>query len=100
MKTLILYKSFTGNTDKVGQHIKKVLESEGLAPEIIKIEKDTNVNLYKYDLMFLGSPVHEFLPSKPVLKFIHYQLDIHRKQGDIIPCSPVVIVHTQGLTQE
>ena len=63
---------------------------EGLTPEIVKIEKGTSVELYNYELVFLGSPVHAFLPAEPVIKFIHSQLDIHRKQEDIIPCSPVI----------
>jgi len=90
MKTLILYKSFTKNTEKVTQHIVKILKMEGLTPEIVKIEKGTSVELYNYELVFLGSPVHAFLPAESVMKFIHSQLDIHRKQGDIIPCSPVI----------
>lgn len=88
MKALILYQSFTGNTEKVTQRIEKALTSESVIPETIKITKESNVELYDYDLVLLGTPVIEFLPAKQVLNFIHSQLVVHRKRGDIIPSSP------------
>jgi len=92
MKTLILYQSFTGNTEKVTKTIEKSLKSKGITPQIIRIKEGTNVNieLYAYDLIFLGTPVIEFLPCKPILDFIHSQLTIHRKMGNIIPSSPKI----------
>ncbi len=88
MKTLILYQSFTKNTEKVTYSIEDALKNQGVIPEIKKVSKDLNIDLYDYDLVFLGTPVIEFLPCKPVLDFIHSQLMLHRKKGDIIPCSP------------
>lgn len=88
MKTLILYQSFTGNTEKVTQRIAETLEFEGLTPEIVKVTEKTGIELYDYDLIFLGTPVIEILPARSVLKFVHSQLAIHGKRGDIIPSSP------------
>ena len=90
MKALILYKSYTGNTEKVTRTIEKVLRSEGIVPEIKKISKENDVELYAFDLVFLGTPVIELLPAKPVFEFIHSQLSIHRKRGDIVPSSPKI----------
>ena len=88
MKTLILSRSFTGNTEKVSQKIEEALKLHKIRPDVMKISKDINVELHDYDLVFLGFPVYEFLPPKPVLDFIHSQLTFHRKKGTIIPCSP------------
>ncbi len=88
MKTLILSCSFTGNTEKVTQKIEEALKLHKIRPDIMKISKDIDVELHDYDLVFLGVPVYEFLPPKPVLDFIHSQLTFYRKKGTIIPCSP------------
>jgi len=90
MKTLILHQSFTGNTEKVTRKIERVLKAEKEAPEVIKVSEDSNVELYDYDLVFLGTPVIEFLPAKAVLAFIRSHLARHRKKGDIIPSSPKI----------
>ncbi len=91
MKTIILHQSFTGNTKKVTRRIEKALNSEGIIPEIIKLSKEKDIELYDYDLVFLGTPVIELLPAKPVFNFIHSQLARHRKRGDIIPSSPKIL---------
>ncbi len=90
MKTLILYQSFTGNTKKVTERIAETLALEGLTPEVVKVTEKTGIELYDYDLVFLGTPVIELLPAKPVLKFAHSQLSVHGKRGDILPSSPKI----------
>jgi multimeric flavodoxin WrbA len=90
MKTLILSRSFTGNTEKVTKKIEETLKSNKIRPDVMKISKDIDIELHDYDLVFLGVPVIEFLPPKPVLDFIHSQLTVHRKRGTIIPCSPKI----------
>ncbi len=55
-----------------------------------KVTKDMDVDLYGYDLVFLGTPVIQMLPCKPVLDFIGVQLAHHRKKGNIIPKSPKI----------
>jgi len=88
MKTLILYQSFTGNTKMVTQRIENALKAEGITPDMIKVKKDTDIELYDYELIFLGTPVIQWLPAKPILEFIHGKLELHRKRGEIIPTSP------------
>ncbi len=90
MKTLILSRSFTGNTEKVTQAIVKTLQSNDIQPDVMKISKDIDIELHDYDLVFLGVPVYEFLPPKPVLSFLQSQITMHRKRGTIIPCSPKI----------
>ncbi len=69
-KILILYWSSTGNTEKVSHRIADTLRKEGEAVEIVKVEEDFTCNLYDYNLIFLGTPVIEFLPHKRILTFL------------------------------
>ena len=78
MKALVLYQSFTGNTEEVTKKISETLTRAGLAPKIVKVTGKTGIELYDYDLIFLGTPVIELLPAKPVLEFACSQLAVHR----------------------
>ncbi len=91
MKILILYNSFTKNTEKVTLAIKNTLKKEGIDPNIKQVDKNLEIDLYEYDLVFLGSPVIQFLPSKQIQYFIKSQLTLHRKKGNILPCSPKIL---------
>ena len=90
MKICIFYKSFTGNTEKITNKIVETLRKEGENPDIIEVSGDEKVELYNYDLIFLGTPVIEFLPARHILDFIKNQLSKHRKRGDIVPTSPKI----------
>ncbi|MCK4247542.1 MAG: flavodoxin [Methanomicrobia archaeon] len=86
MKCLILYSSLSGNTEKVAMRIRDTIEND---IEIIKIGRETNIDLYRYDLVFLGSPVIQWLPTKTLRDFVSRTLVRYHKSGDLIPCSPV-----------
>ncbi len=88
MQCLVLYHSFTGNTEKVTNRIEKVLQTEDISYNVIKVDNTKEIDLYKYDLIFMGTPVIQCLPCKPILDFIKTKLDYHRKRKDIIPKSP------------
>jgi len=90
MEILVLYWSSTGNTEKVSRRIADTLEKERKSFEIVKAEKDFSCNIYDYDLVFLGTPVIEFLPHKRILTFIKDELNFHRKKGNVKPCCPKV----------
>jgi flavodoxin len=90
LKTLILYWSATGNTGKVAEAIRKGLERAGIAPVIMKINEAKDEGLYKYDLVFMGSPSYQFLPPEPVQKYVNEKLKYHREKGDIKPCAPKI----------
>ncbi len=90
MKIAVFYKSFTGNTEKVTERIVDTLRKKGESPDVVKVSGDEDVELYDYDLVFLGTPVIEFLPARQILDFIKKQLSKHRKRGDIIPTSPKI----------
>jgi hypothetical protein len=90
MKILVLYWSSTGNTEKVSRRIADTLEKESKSFEIVKAEKNFSCNMYDYDLVFLGTPVIEFLPHKRILNFIKHDIGVHRKEGNVKPCCPKV----------
>lgn len=90
MKVLILYWSGTGNTEKVAYAIRRGIEKVGLKPEIKKVEREIMEELYDYDLIFLGSPSHMWLPAQPVLNFIKQKMKEYSKRGLIKPCAPKI----------
>ena len=92
MKSLVLYDSFTGNTEKVVDRICKVLEERGVGIERIKVKKgfDETVEMHDYDLVFIGSPVIQFLPSVNLMEFCKKHLHHYLKKGVIVPKSPKI----------
>ncbi len=93
MKVLILYDSFTGNTEKIVNIIYKTLKNYNLEKlEKIKITKDfsTDFEILEYDTIFLGSPVIQFLPSVNLMNFCKKTLMKYLKKGHIIPKSPKI----------
>jgi flavodoxin len=83
IKTLLLYWSATGNTEKVANTIRDTLVHSGVNPIIKKVADAAEEELYNYDLVFLGAPSYSFQPPEPVQKFIRAKMDLHHKRGDI-----------------
>ena len=69
MKTVIIFDSFFGNTEKVAVSIKEKLEPSG---EIIlkRFSSASPVILENTDLLILGSPTRAFQPTKKSTEFI------------------------------
>jgi flavorubredoxin len=90
LKTLILYWSATGNTRKVAEAIKKGVERAGIMPVLMKINEAKDEDLYKYDLVFIGSPSHQWLPPEPVQQYVNEKMKYHREKGHIKLCAPKI----------
>jgi flavodoxin len=90
LKTLVIYWSATGNTDKVAGAIQKALVREGIEPAVKKVSEAGAEELYQYDLVFLGAPSYQFLPPEPVLRFVKQKMKLHAERGDIKPCAPKI----------
>jgi hypothetical protein len=88
MKALIIYWSGTGNTEKVAKAIQRGLDKEKVTTTLSKITEAEAEELYDYDLVFIGSPSYQFLPPKPVLKYVDSKMKHHRERGDIRLCAP------------
>ena len=91
LKALILYWSATGNTKKVAETIKQALGRQNIGVTLKTVDDAAlALDLYGYDLVFLGSPSYNWMPSKPVLSFLEEKREYHNKRGDIKMCAPKV----------
>jgi menaquinone-dependent protoporphyrinogen IX oxidase len=98
-KSLIIYHSLTGNTEKVVNRFKQVLEKRGWRCDLLRIDKKTDVNVSpspfdcnNYDLFCVGSGVYQSLPSEKVIAImknnpqsIHYEPSLIGKAVSQIP---------------
>ena len=90
LNALIIYFSATGNTENVAKAIWETLKEEKVEVNLLKIQDAAEEELYDYDLVFLGTPSHSFLPAQPVMRFISDKMKLHRKRGDIKLCAPKI----------
>jgi len=76
-KSLILYASISGNTEKVALRFKQVFEKMGWECDMVKINKKTPADpppfdVSKYDFMCVGSYIHQSAPSQRLLHVMYY----------------------------
>ena len=90
MKAIVIYDSKTGNTEKVANTIQKTLVEKKVASIIRKIEDAFEEELYNYDLVILGTPTFQWLPSKRVQRFINRKMTLHENRGDVKPLAPLI----------
>ena len=90
LSALIIYWSGTGNTEKVSVTIQETLEQNGAGVTRKRVEEAADVDLYGYDLVFLGAPAYTWLPPKPVMSYIDKKHKFHRDRGDVKLCAPKV----------
>ncbi|RPJ61184.1 MAG: hypothetical protein EHM12_05525 [Dehalococcoidia bacterium] len=69
---LILYASWTGNTEKIALIFKNVFERNGWSCDLYKVDRNTDFtkipfNYDDYDFMCVGSPIHNSLPLEEVI---------------------------------
>jgi flavodoxin len=89
-KTLIIYWSATGNTERVANTIMDALVREGITPNFKKVAEAATEELYDYNLIFLGAPSYSFQPPEPVQRFIKDKMKLHSERGDIKICAPTI----------
>jgi len=89
MKSLILYDSIGGNTEKVAKRIHDTIKTATDEIVFMKFTPDIDVDLFEYDLIFLGSPVIDWLPTKRMMEFVKNKLKFYSEQGKIRPSSPL-----------
>jgi hypothetical protein len=86
-KSLTLYWSKNGNTERVARRIHATLVNAGIDDSIHRMTKDLQVEYLDYNLVFLGAPVYHNLPPKPVIAF----LEKHRKRGiEVVASAPEI----------
>jgi len=89
MRALVLYDSLGGNTEKVAARIDMALRQAGVESDLVKVAAGADVDFYDYDLVFLGSPVIAWQPSKKMMELLGEKLDECRQAGEIKPAAPL-----------
>ena len=99
-RSLILYASRTGHTEKVALRFKQVFEKYGWECDMLKIDKNTDVtaspspfDCEKYDFLCVGSYVDKSLPSEKVI-------DIMRSMKDEFGTTFIFSTHDSKLVGE
>lgn len=90
MKAIVVYWSGTGNTEKVANTIKRSLEKQNVVTTIKRPNEATDENLFDYDIICIGAPVHSWLPADPIFNFVKQKREEARKRGLEKLCSPRV----------
>lgn len=76
MKSIVIYYSETGNTEKIAKAISNSIGAELKRVEDIKIE-----DISDYNLIFIGTPVHGFGPSEIMKGFLENLPSLSGKKG-------------------
>ena len=93
MKAIVFYDSMGGNTRKLAEKILEVIRKNGLACDMVKLEEDTELDFLDYDVVFLGSPAIEWLPTASMMAFLKRKLKDYRLKGEI---PSAAIAHRDG----
>jgi hypothetical protein len=83
MKILNLYFSSTGNTEKVAQRISDTAAKLGHEIDTVKVAGDQDLDLLRYDFIFMGSGVYQWLPGKGLQEFIGARLSHYAAAEEI-----------------
>jgi flavodoxin I len=67
VKTLVVYDSVYGNTEKIAQAIGEAIGGE---VEVLRVDKVDVSRLKDLDLLFVGAPTHGGRPSPPMREFL------------------------------
>jgi flavodoxin len=65
MKSIVVYYSESGNTEKVAKAI-----ASAIAGDIKRVEETKSEELADYDLIFIGTPVHGSRPARKIEDFL------------------------------
>lgn len=90
MKALVLFDSIGGNTKKVANRIHETVKGKLSPTDILKVTKQTELDFLDYDLIFIGSPVIDWLPTQTMIDYIKKRLKGYGEKGLIKPSAPIV----------
>ena len=69
-RVLILCCSIGGNTRKVARTIHAEIQNTGLSADFVEFNADLDVDIFDYNLVFLGAPVYNNLAPLPLMKYL------------------------------
>jgi multimeric flavodoxin WrbA len=90
LKAIVIYDSKTGNTEKVANIISKTLLEEKVSSTLKRVKDAFQEELYDYDLVVMGTPTFQWLPSKGIQQFISKKMVLHENRGDIKLLAPLI----------
>ncbi len=90
MKTIIIYWSKTGNTEKVARAIQAGLAETGAEVTLSTVAEAASVDFFAYDLICIGFPSYQWSPPEPLDKFLKAKFAEYRKQGYVKTGAPQV----------
>ena len=90
MKALVVYDSLGGNTEKVARRIYSSVSKQKIECDIVKVDRDTVVDIFDYSVVFIGSPVITWLPTNTMVEFVKRKMSSYSASGHIQPCAPLV----------
>ena len=67
MKTLIIYDSIHGNTEKIAKAIREEIPGEA---RVLRVGNENPLDAEKFNLLIVGSPTHGGRPTKAIQDFI------------------------------
>ena len=85
-KSLILYQTMTGNTEKVVLRFKKVFEKHGWQCDVLKVDKKTDIkdppiDFQEYDFLCAGSGVYAQLPGQELFRMLFNVTHVKSESG-------------------
>lgn len=89
-KAIVIYCSFTGNTEKVAKSIFQGLQNGGYTVSLRAIRDARDVNFYDYDLICIGVPSINWHIPKPAEVFLKDKFAEYKKEGRIVPAAPAI----------
>jgi len=90
LRSLVIYWTGTGNTEKVAKTIHNTLIRQKLVSTIMRVDEAKKIQLYEHDLVFLGAPSYGWLPPDQILHFIKDKMKYHEERGDVKLCAPKI----------
>ncbi len=107
-KSLIMYASLTGNTEKVALRFQKVFIEKGWECDLLKVTKKTDIyhspfDCSQYDFICVGSYVHGSLPAEYLVEYmrsnpnnVRYHPDIEKMRNQPEPDEEELVKRLAG----
>ncbi len=89
MKAVVIYDSLGGNTEKAAVRIHHALMAGQLDVDLIKVNDETEIDFYHYDLIFMGSPVISWEPTKAMKTLVKGKMKDYRDSHHLLPAAPL-----------
>jgi flavodoxin len=88
-KSLIIYQTMTGNTEKVAMRFKQVFINKGWQCDVFKIDRNIDIdnppfNFKDYDFICAGSGVYSALPGKEITDVMYKYTHQTKRDGKIV----------------